>query len=129
MRWVLRECSIFAAIVFVSSVVLIVPCAGLVRCGGMQLHARSAAIDETHASPNGTKRVRILITDAGALGYGAIYVYEQTRIGGRLLFSHGPAVAEPDPERVRWISENEFELHYVDPHARDSSDKRVVLKL
>ncbi len=71
-----------------------------------------ALIDESYASPGGTSRLRILISDDGALGYGGIVVYEHTLLGYRRVFGHHPAVAESDFNRYTWVSEREFELRF-----------------
>jgi hypothetical protein len=52
-------------------------------------------------------------------------VYEWSLMGGyNLLWKDGPAVAIPDSHSIRWLTEDELEVSYVNPRSGD-----VVKKL
>jgi hypothetical protein len=95
----------------------------------LRLRAWSSTVDRWHTPPGGRSRVRVLITDQGALGYGAIYVYKWSVFRGYdLLLAEGPAVAVPDSHRLRWISEREVDVIYANPHSAGEVQRRIAIE-
>lgn len=71
-------------------------------------------IDEIHESPGQTQRIRIRISDQGALGYGGIRVHKVLNDSTeRLLWTDDRVVAEFYDRYVNWISETTVEVMYI----------------
>ena len=71
--------------------------------------------NETFASPERTTRLKVVITDQGALGWGCIKFYRYSLLTGYSFVSrHREAVAQAEAT-VQWTDETQCVVTYTDP--------------
>lgn len=119
-----RSCLRIVISIFVI-LILAITCFYLLRPGPLWLGRMLGfcPVDITHTSPAGNNKIRVLITDGGATGYGGILVYQRTSFRGhQLIWQENKVVAIPDTHSVKWNDENEFQLSY------DSANTGRVVK-
>ncbi len=98
--------------------ILVTSCVFVIRPGPLWLSRTLGfcPVDKLHTSPSGDNKIRVLITDGGATGYGGIFVYRRSGLRRHdLLWQDAKVVAIPDTHSVRWNAEDEIELSYTKP--------------
>ena len=71
--------------------------------------------NETYASPERTNRLKVVITDQGALGWGCIKLYRYSIFTGYSFVSKHCEAAAHKGATVQWTDETRCEVTYTDP--------------
>ena len=106
----------WVAVAAFASLILVTSCIFVIRPGPLWLSRTLGfcPVDKLHTSPSGNNKIRLLITDGGATGYGGISVYRRSGLWGHhLLWQEAKVIAIPDTHSVQWNGENEIELSYT----------------
>ena len=87
-----------------------------------------SVFDRTFESPTTKTRVRLIVTDQGALGYGCAVAYSHSdRFGYREIWKHCP-VDSQSGVAIEWITDSRFHVTFTDPHAgRGAEVEEVVI--
>ena len=71
--------------------------------------------NETYVSPERTTRLKVVITDQGALGWGCIKFYRYSLLTGYSFVSRHCEAVVYDGAAVQWTNETECVVTYTDP--------------